>query len=86
MRKRTIDLVVSIVATLVALLLSWPYWSVHEYWAESQALWIVYIIIGGLLILYVFYAFLSSLHTLFEHDALDHAQAGNGGDDKGRQA
>ncbi len=75
MRHRAIDLVLTAVTTVAALLLSWPFWAHFEYWADSRALWIVYVIIGAILAGYVFYAFLGALHTLFEHDALDHAEA-----------
>lgn len=82
MRNRTIDLVLSIVASTVALLLSWPYWRDFGYWPESRLLWVVYFVVGFALAVYVFYAFMVAIHTLFEHDALEHAQAA-GGDDSG---
>ena len=75
MRKRTIDLVLSIVASTVALLLSWPYWRDFQYWPESRLLWGVYFVVGFALSVYVFYAFMVAIHTLFEHDALEHAEA-----------
>lgn len=75
MRNRTIDLVLSIVASSVALLLSWPYWRDFGYWPESRLLWIVYFVVGFALAVYVFYAFLGATHTLFEHDALERAEA-----------
>lgn len=75
MRKRTIDLVLSIVASTVALLLSWPYWRDFQYWPESHLLWGVYFVVGFALSVYVFYAFMVAIHTLFEHDALEHAEA-----------
>lgn len=75
MRKRTIDLVLSIVASTVALLLSWPYWRDFQYWPESRLLWAVYFVVGFALSVYVFYAFMVAIHTLFEHDALEHAEA-----------
>lgn len=75
MRKRTIDLVLSIVASAVALLLSWPYFRNFEFWPESQAMWLLYFTVGFVIEVYVFYVFLGALHTLFEHDALEHADA-----------
>lgn len=75
MRKRTIDLVLSVIAGAAALLLSWPYFRNFEYFAESRQAWLAYSVIGFALAVYVFYAFLQVTHTLFEHDALEHAQA-----------
>lgn len=69
MAQRIIDLVLSAVAALVSVLLSWPYWRDFEYWAESPAMWWLYIAAGYVLAIYVFYAFLRSLRTLFLHDA-----------------
>ena len=75
MRTRVIDLSVSILASAAALLLSWPYWRDFEYWPESQAAWLIYFVSGFLLAVYVFYVFIGALRTLFEHDALDRAEA-----------
>jgi hypothetical protein len=75
MRKRTIDLVLSIVASAVALLLSWPYFRSYEFWPESPGMWWFYFAFGYAIAVYVFYVFLGALHTLFEHDALEHAEA-----------
>ncbi|CAM5791856.1 hypothetical protein [Castellaniella caeni] len=69
MAQRIIDLVLSALASLVSVLLSWPYWRNFEYWPESRTLWTLYVIVGYLLAVYVFYAFLGSLRTLFLHDA-----------------
>lgn len=74
-KNRTIDLILSVIASGVALLLSWPFWRDFSYWPESHALWIAYFVVGFLLAVYVFYVFMVSLHTLFEHDALEHAEA-----------
>jgi len=57
--------------------LSWPYWRNFEYWAESRSMWLVYFALGFVLAVYVFYAFLDSLGTLFEHDALERAKRAN---------
>ncbi|MGB6241276.1 MAG: hypothetical protein WBF69_02210 [Castellaniella sp.] len=69
MAQRIIDLVLSALASLVSVLLSWPYWRDFEYWPESPALWWLYFILGYCLAVYVFYAFLGSLRTLFLHDS-----------------
>lgn len=85
MRKRTIDLTLSAVASIAALLLSWPYFRDFEYFAESRLAWLAYFVVGFVLAVYVFYAFLQATHTLFEHDALEHAEAAKNGnrDDSG---
>ncbi len=75
MRKRTIDWVLSIIASVVSLLLSWPYFRDYEYFAESRQAWWLYFTVGFVLATYVFYTFLQVTHTLFEHDALEHAEA-----------
>ena len=88
MRLRTIDLVLSILASIAAMLLSWPFWRDFGYWAESPTAWKVYSAVGFVLAAYVFYAFLGSMRTLFEHDEIERADAarGNPGNDReGRQ-
>lgn len=72
MTQRRIDLSLSVVATIVAFLVSWPYWRTFEYWAESRTAWRVYFVLGFLLGVYVFYVFIHSLHALFVHDAPGH--------------
>lgn len=72
MSQRRIDLTLSVGATVLAFLLSWPYWRAFEYWAESRAAWRVYFVLGFLLAVYVFYVFIHSLHALFVHDAPGH--------------
>lgn len=84
MQKRTIDLVLSILASTVAVLLSWPYWRDFGYWPESRLLWLAYFAVGFALSVYVFYAFMVALHTLFEHDALEHAARASGDDAEGQ--
>lgn len=69
MAQRIIDLALSALAALVSVLLSWPYWRDFEYWPESHGMWRLYIALGFVLAVYVFYAFLRSLRTLFLHDA-----------------
>jgi hypothetical protein len=51
--------------------LAWPWSRDFSYWAESHALWAIYFLIGFVLAIYVFYVFLGSLRTLFEHDAIE---------------
>lgn len=75
MRIRIIDLVVSILASVGALLLSWPYWRDFQYWPESRLAWLIYFVVGFLLAVYVFHVFIGTLRTLFEHDAIEHAEA-----------
>lgn len=68
MAQRIIDGVLSALAGLVSVLLSWPYWRDFEYWPESHAMWWAYIAAGYVLAVYVFYVFLGCLRTLFLHD------------------
>jgi hypothetical protein len=68
MAQRIIDLTLSALASLVSLLLSWPYWRDFEYWPESSTMWRLYFIVGFVLATYVFYVFLGSLRTLFLHE------------------
>ncbi|WP_322998217.1 hypothetical protein [Castellaniella sp.] len=69
MAQRVIDLVLSAIAGLVSVLLSWPYWRTFSYWAESPGMWGLYFVLGFILAVYVFYVFLGSLRTLFLHDS-----------------
>jgi len=69
--QRIIRLGVAIMASGASLALSWPYWRDFGYWAESHFMWTAYFIVGFILAVYVFYAFLGSLRTLFEHDMLE---------------
>lgn len=68
MTKRKMDLVVSILASGISLALSWPFWRKFEFWAESETAWNIYFVVGFILAVYVFYVFLGSLRTLFDHD------------------
>lgn len=68
MIRRPVDLVVSILASVVAFALSWPFWREFEHWADSQTAWMAYFGVGFILAVYVFYAFMNSLRTLFLHD------------------
>lgn len=69
-RRNPIDLVLSILACAAGFILSWPFWRDFEYWAESHAMWWIYFVVGYLMSVYVFYAFLGCMRTLFLHDAL----------------
>lgn len=68
MAQRIINLTLSALASLVSLLLSWPYWRDFEYWPESPTMWRLYFIVGFVLATYVFYVFLDSMRTLFLHE------------------
>ena len=65
--RRTTDLVLSVLASVLAFLLSWPFWRDYEYWAESHVAWWIYFVVGFVLAIYVFYIFIGSLHILFLH-------------------
>lgn len=75
MAQRYIDLIVSALASIVSIGLSWPFWRDYEYWAESPTMWLLYFIVGFFLATYVFYAFLICLRTLFQHDEQARAKA-----------
>lgn len=77
--QRTVDLVLSIVATVAAFLLSWPFWRDFEFWPESPMAWWIYFVVGFVLAVYVFYVFIGSLHILFLHDT-QNAAANTGTD------
>ncbi|HEX7003538.1 MAG TPA: hypothetical protein VF168_05080 [Trueperaceae bacterium] len=72
MVQRSIDITLSVIASIVSLLLSWPYWRRFEYWAESRGWWQVYMIVGFLLAVYVFFVFFRALRTLFVHEGPGH--------------
>lgn len=67
--QRTIDLIISVLASALAFLLSWPFWRDFEYWPESHLAWWIYFVLGFVLSVYVFYIFIDSLRMLFTHDA-----------------
>ena len=75
MHTRSIDLGLSIVGSVAALLLSWPFWRDFEFWAESPVAWQIYFVTGFVLAIYVFYVFIGVTRTLFEHDAIERAEA-----------
>lgn len=67
MTQRITDLTLSVLASVAAFLLSWPFWRDFEYWPESHIAWWIYFVVGFVLIVYVFYVFIGSLHILFLH-------------------
>lgn len=75
MTQRIIDLSLSVLASIAALFLSWPFWRDYGYWAESHAAWPIYFIVGFILAVFVFYVFIDSLHILFLHDSQEKAAA-----------
>jgi len=69
MTQRSTDLLISIAASAISLLLSWPFWRDFEYWPESPLAWYLYFALGFVLAVYVFQVFIGSLRELFEHEA-----------------
>lgn len=67
MSQRMTDLTLSVLASVAAFALSWPFWRDFEYWAESHVAWWIYFVFGFVLAVYVFYIFIESLHMLFLH-------------------
>ena len=67
MSQRITDLTFSVLASVAAFLLSWPFWRNFEYWPESHLAWWIYFVLGFVLAVYVFYVFIGSLHILFLH-------------------
>lgn len=86
MAQRLIDLTISILASVVSLLLSWPYFRDFEYWPESHTMWKVYFGVGFVLAVYVFYVLLRITRTLFEHDGLDRAETAAAAEAQTREA
>lgn len=70
--QKAIDLTLSSIGSLAAVGLSWPYWRSFSYFAESRVAWWVYMVIGYLMAVFVFYVFFRALRTLFSHDGHDH--------------
>lgn len=68
MMQRSIDLTLAVLATVVSVLLSLPYWPSYSYWAVSPTAWWVYIALGAVLAVYVFYVFFRALRTMFVHE------------------
>lgn len=76
MSQRKTDLWLAVLASILAFLLSWPFWRAFEYWAETRTMWRIYFVIGFVLCIYVFFVFIQSLHALFVHDAPGHGDDG----------
>ena len=72
MTRRISDLVISLLASVGAFLLSWPFWRDFAYWPASHVAWWIYFVLGFVLSVYVFYVFIGSLHTIFLHGAHGH--------------
>ncbi len=70
-KQQMIRLSLAVLASVVSMFLSWPYWRNFEYWPESRSMWLVYFVLGFVLAVYVCYVFLGGLRTLFEHDAIE---------------
>lgn len=77
MTQRLRDLTLSVIATIVAFLLSWPFWRDFEFWAESHTAWILYFIVGFVMAVYVFYVFLDCVRILFLHDEIEKKKGGS---------
>lgn len=75
MSQRAMDWLISVVGSVLAILLSWPFWRDYEYWAESETMWLVYFIVGYVLAVYVFYIFIVCTRTLFQHASIEQAAA-----------
>ena len=81
MMQRITDLALSVLACVVALFLSWPYWRDFAYWPASHTAWSIYFAGGLVLAIYVFYVFIGSLHILFLHAAEESGAASTPSDD-----
>lgn len=68
MTQRITDMTISVLATVVAMALSWPFWRTFDHWTESHLAWWIYFSSGFVLAVYVFYVFIGSLRILFLHD------------------
>jgi hypothetical protein len=78
MKKCTTDFVLAAVAVAGALLLSVPHWWDVRYWLESRAWWAVYFFVGLVVALYVVYAVVSAIHTLFARHAISRGTTASG--------
>jgi len=70
---RITDLAISVLGSVLAFALSWPFWRDFEYWAESRIAWWAYFALGFVLSVYVFHVFIGSLRMLMLH-ARDEAE------------
>ncbi len=75
MTQRVRDLILAVLATIVASALSFPYWRDFSYWAESHTMWWIYFIVGFVMAVYVFYVFLDCVRILFLHDEFEKKKA-----------
>ena len=66
--QRSIDLTLAVLASVVSMLLSLPYWRSFSYWAESRIAGWIYFAVGFVLAIYVFYVFFRALRTMFVHE------------------
>lgn len=74
MSQRIVDLVLSVLAAVLAFFLAWPYWRDFQYWPESHLAWGIYFAVGFVLAVYVFYVFIRGVHALFAHETHAHAE------------
>ncbi|HRN18009.1 MAG TPA: hypothetical protein PLU66_02905 [Trueperaceae bacterium] len=73
--QRSIDLTLSVLASVLGFGLSWPYWRSFSYFAESHTAWWIYFALGFVLAVFVFYVFFRALRTIFMHG---HGHDGHG--------
>ena len=83
--QRLTDLIIAVLATVVAFFFSLPFWRDNEYFAESDLYWRVYFVLGFILGIYVFYVFIGSLRMMFIH-ARDEALAQKSHEDQGDES
>jgi len=81
--QRSIDLTLSVVASILGFALSWPYWRSFSYFAESTTAWWIYFVLGFVFAIFVFYVFFRALRALFMHEGHDHGDHGHAGHDHG---
>jgi len=81
--QRSIDLTLSVVASILSFALSWPYWRSFSYFAESTTAWWIYFALGFVLAIFVFYVFFRTLRALFMHEGHDHGAHDHGAHDHG---
>lgn len=77
MAQRIIDLTLATVASAAAFALSWPFWRDFQDITESRGMWWLYFGIGFVLAIYVFFVFIGTTRTLFQHDAIQRAASGS---------
>src|SRR3546814_4680494 len=66
--------------------MSLPYWRDCSYCPESRVAWAAYFCVGFVLAVYVFHVFIVVVRTLFEHDAIEHAEAAAKAGEQGSNA